>query len=225
MGLRCGVLIIGSLLWDNDGRDRWRTWRLAGDPIRVRVPIRYGRLSSKRGCTYTMIFATLKAEQFGDAVVVPCKSSVSTPENLLLEARWLWAAEADKVPTAAVDSPREDYGSTWGRVAFLKRPGCEATEALLQSWHTVVDGTDSAELLINPDGSLAIPWPHSEEAAELPFDILLATSTRQNTTELSARAIAEAWNLRDHREYFVNNRRSGIRTFQDDEINQHLNMT
>ena len=58
--IRIGVLIIGSLYWDEkEHRETWRRDRLVdlGDATRVHVPIRYGRLSRKRGCTYTMVFS------------------------------------------------------------------------------------------------------------------------------------------------------------------------
>ena len=58
-GLSLGVLIIGSLYWDNANREQWRQERL--DPnhkLCVHAPIRYGRQSANRGNSYTMVFST-----------------------------------------------------------------------------------------------------------------------------------------------------------------------
>ena len=59
-GLLLGVLIIGSLYWDRAcHRTNWRRDRL--DQCRgrhVRAPIRYGRRSKTRGCSYTMVFSS-----------------------------------------------------------------------------------------------------------------------------------------------------------------------
>lgn len=55
---RIGVLIIGSLYWDDDKphREEWRRDRLRMDNRQyVKVPIRYGRYSETRK-GYTMVF-------------------------------------------------------------------------------------------------------------------------------------------------------------------------
>src|SRR5580692_12520499 len=53
--LSIGVLIIGSLYWD-PRRQGWRDSRLDVDNVfNVHAPIRYGRRSTGRGHTYTMV--------------------------------------------------------------------------------------------------------------------------------------------------------------------------
>ena len=49
--MKCGILIVGSLLWDRekDGRADWQDTRLdVGGQISVKAPIYYGRKSSSR---------------------------------------------------------------------------------------------------------------------------------------------------------------------------------
>ena len=74
MALKFGVLIIGSLRWDNDNRKNWREERLDIDQaVTVGAPIRYGRRSSKRGCTFTMVFSnSCQPDHLGTALLVPC---------------------------------------------------------------------------------------------------------------------------------------------------------
>ena len=75
-GPSLGVLIIGSLYWDNSIRDKWRRERLDLERRQyVRAPIRYGRRSERRGHSYTMVFsAGLREADFGTAIAVPCRS-------------------------------------------------------------------------------------------------------------------------------------------------------
>jgi hypothetical protein len=91
--LNAGVLIIGSLFWDPDPvRVAWRDARLAMDSAEtVTVPIRYGRLSSSRGKSYTMVFSRLC--QPGQAKLLPCVQMISSLQDLIREAECLWKAE------------------------------------------------------------------------------------------------------------------------------------
>jgi hypothetical protein len=87
MTLSVGILIIGSLFWDPD-REPWRKSRLLMDQaMAVRAPIRYGRLSERRGhCTMT--FSRLCKP--GHAKLVPCRP---TANDIIDEAEHLSAAE------------------------------------------------------------------------------------------------------------------------------------
>lgn len=112
-GLSVGILIIGSLLWD-ERRQAWRNARLDMASIdTVTAPIRYGRLSSSRGNTYTMVFSRLCKP--GQAKLVHCSHTVSSPEDLIAEAEYLWKAE----------QPGADAGRiavNWGCVGLLSNP-------------------------------------------------------------------------------------------------------
>jgi hypothetical protein len=78
MKLSIGVIVVGSLDWESkdygpsfrwklkpgdaeriERRTKWRNDRLASnaDEYRLRVPIRYGRKSSNRGNTFTIVFS------------------------------------------------------------------------------------------------------------------------------------------------------------------------
>jgi hypothetical protein len=104
--LNGGVLIIGSLFWQDDLdqtkkdrlRKKWRSDRLIMDKsIKVSVPIRYGRFSGsqeKGNLTYTMVFdSSLPKEKFGKAKAVPFKKSLSNWNELRVEVGALSGAE------------------------------------------------------------------------------------------------------------------------------------
>ena len=92
-GPTLGVLIIGSLFWDNSTRDEWRRDRLDLERRQyVRAPIRYGRQSTGRGCSYTMVFsAGLCEAEFGTAIGLWLAGSAAFVKVLTVVQFWeLW---------------------------------------------------------------------------------------------------------------------------------------
>ena len=237
-GFSLGVLIIGSLCWDLDcDRKKWRANNLNMDGMRiVRAPIRYGRRSRKRGCSYTMVFSSgLGPDQYGHAIVVPFKHRVHDKCDLIRKAKCLWAAEAKAKPDA-----RKALSAEWGCVALLVNPNLPKSDqlcALLDSWtervsrercYGQLNSAVDEEIVVNESGRMEIPWPESEDRSDLKIDMLLATATNPQIVGghyPSARRVAAAWNSRDGRDYvdyFCKNRAYGIKTFQDDCIQEHL---
>ena len=229
--MKIGVLIIGSLYWDElQHRTDWRRKRLDCDcRQRVRVPIRYGRRSSGRGDSYTMVFSPgLREEQFGTAITIPFKS-----DNLLEEAEHLWAAE-DRFGRGLNGC----VSARWGRVALLEHPEAPLTPDIRERWATRVklerrnlklaDGHYEAAA-VDKCGFLNICWPRTEKGSLLEMDALLATATCPTFNAFgdypSPPEIAEAWDTvrgRKETKYFWRNRAHRITTFQDDEIKAKL---
>jgi hypothetical protein len=226
MRLNAGVLIIGSLLWDKE-RQAWRRTRLDMDSAQtVTAPIRYGRLSSSRGNTYTMVFARLCA--WGHAKLVHCSRKVLSCDDLITEAEHLWKAEqpAAKAGRIAAD---------WGCVALLCNPDRKIPQDLLKGWaehvgrdpdYGHVSQTEQEGILVRKDGLLQIEWPRLvKDGAPAQLDLLLATA---NDPEISAKSplypsvdtVINAWNAdeKNRAEYFWKNLDNEIRTFQDDQI-------
>ena len=84
-------------------------------------------------------------------------------------------------------------------------------------------------MAVDGEGFLNIAWPRLADGSPLMIDALLATATDPelppNGCYPSAREVAKAWDTpkgRKHIHYFCENRKNGIRTFQDDEIEGHL---
>lgn len=230
MPLSVGVLIIGSLYWRAEGRDRWRRWRL--DMNRkwlVKAPIRYGRRSKNK--TFTMVFSQLSDDQLGQAIVVQCQRNVSSPSDLIREAEWLWSAEDNKVPTLCFQSQAQSISAKWGGcVALLGNPQSEIPQVLLDGWADRVAKeqhyTGSPRRLVDDRGTLLIGWPQVSAGGPVPVDLLLATSNDPQRTYPTVQEIADAWNREpgaDPRgEYFRRNRENGIYTFQDHAIDELL---
>jgi hypothetical protein len=248
MELRGGILIIGSLYWETSGkphRKEWRNGRLrVGSKFFVRAPIRYGRWSESRE-SYTMIFSQLCREnqELGKAIVIPCQYPISSVFDLINEARQLWRAEQpNRTP------PDRDIGLSkdWGCVALLGNPkGQKIPKDWLSAWEKEISSqkqqrpygglmhAPGEEPIVDKAGMLKIDWPEpvaSSDRKELDrLDLLLATAndpTLEGTKYPSAKTIADAWIKAPTKastpvpkdRYFLENRKNGVETFQDQSI-------
>ena len=230
--LRIGVLMVGSLYWDEDReyRKEWRDDRLEmGAAQHVRVPIRYGRRSRSRECTFTMVFSTRLIEEgmLGQGIVVPCK----TPD-LLREAVYLWKAETNNQR-----NPRRAISAEWGCVAVVENLCNPMPERDRNAWiervsrercYGHLNSATAEKVAVDGQGFLQIPWPEPVDGEEIPVDVLLATATNPTIVEgeyASANEIADAWMTPPGKKevnYFWNNTNERIKTFQDREIEERL---
>lgn len=251
--LTIGILAIGSLYWDPkkdpskpdaEGiREAWWRTRLEKrNAILVHVPIRYGRLSSKRANTYTMVFFAGPA-QHGSARVIPCQKPVANCSDLIEEAKYLWAAER------AQPNPDDSVSAKWGGVSLLLKDqtDCERRvhlSRLRDSWIQFIrkisrtareyDELAISGACVTRDGLLQIAWPTLTDASALELDLLLATTNRPTLLGdpldyPDVDAIADAWrrassenNRHQGEDYFWKNKEFGITTFQDSLIEQAL---
>ena len=228
--MKIGALIIGSLYWeDSQHRRNWRREHLDMDThYHVKIPIRYGRRSQSRGCSYTMVFsAGLSEEQFGHGIVVPFISS-----KVVEEAESLWTAERDR------GTSNQRISADWGCIALVENPERPVHHDVRHAWTErlgrepcyaeMFNTPIGEEAPVNRSGSLMIPWPATLSGKPLEFDVLIATAT--NPTIIAGhyptvQQIADAWKTpqgEEHLTYFCSNRKSGIQTFQDSEIERLL---
>lgn len=215
--MKCGILIIGSLYWDNEnGRDDWRKMRLDMNAcIPVRAPIYYGRKSASRGNTYTMTFR--RNDPSGMAALVPCQREIESIDDLKDEAEALWKAEAPNSKSGAI-------GSGWGCVGALLGSD-EAREALAEAWniHFRTCRTEGLSV-VSSDGNLEINWPEAASKVSANIDVVLATATKPATVPPGANSVADAWLGQNDgfERYFLENVRHGIRTSDDVDIWRRL---
>jgi hypothetical protein len=233
-GLRVGILIIGSLLWNLTklDRGRWQNERLdMAAKQRVKAPIRYGRCSSggEWQDQYTMTLS--RSADPGIAYAVPCKNVVSTVADLEAEVRALAVAEG------LVDYYGASRWKTFGAIGVGFR---DATGDLVQRleeqwgqsfgfrcnlqttlWETFNQLEEAPPL--SHDGLLTIGWPTGADSGEpIPFELLLAAATEPTPVGrryASANEIAESLvNRAGAAEYFRQNVLNGIRTPDDPAI-------
>lgn len=231
----CAILIIGSLFWDTKKvRIKWRNERLdLNNKSYVKAPIRYGRLSSSRGSTYTMVFSQLcYRNDYGEgtAILAPCRKEVRNFNDLKQEAQELWLAEGGLA---------KRISGSWGTVGILINPQINISEDISKGWQDFYRGqevkfepvqTKTETPIIDDDGFLNLGWPKLI-STNLPVDVdfILATATQptiDNERYPEVRRIANAWleSNPKYKEYFTKNSENNITTFQDEKINKYLNV-
>ena len=183
-----------------------------GEPIHVKVSIRYGRRSTSRGNTFTMTLG--RDDPLGQGILVPCAANIEDVAGLVAEAEALWKAEK---PNASPNS----IGATWGCVGALFRPE-RVPPDWTTSWanHFRVANASSISP-VNVDGLLGIPWPvNASDGTPADVDIILATATKSETALPTVAEIADAWvgQTQGYERYFFQNVRNGIRTPDDTTI-------
>jgi hypothetical protein len=231
MNSKGGVIIIGSLLWDNAARCGWRKSSLEALEIKVPVPvrIRYGRESDKRCHTYTMIFSNHPTTGLGQGYIVGLKHNIDNREMLKEQAIAL--AKAEGIWTEL----QPFLGKDWGAVGLLVNENKANADWIKSNWMQLFQenrckqspcqfdhaqySIDNELPVIDKDGFLHIDWtPEMDD-----FDFLIASPTAPKPNRaLTAKEIAERMIEKNYRIYFVNNRAYNITTFQDDEILDYL---
>jgi hypothetical protein len=97
--LKGAALIVGSLFWENEtnaikkeqGRLRtaWRNQNLDMKRAeKITLPVRYGRKSESRYCTYTMLFSN-SCPQAGTGYIIPFKPEIIVKPDDLISLRSL----------------------------------------------------------------------------------------------------------------------------------------
>ena len=154
--MKCATLVIGSLLWEDGRREAWRQDRLRiPDSQIVLAPIRYGRRSSTRADTFTMVLDP--AEPTGRAVLVPCAREVETIEDLIAEAEALWRAERNKTAGSGICAE-------WGSVGALFC-GDLGDARVVHGWSQYFRSAATPVAPIDQLGTLGIPWPAAENGS------------------------------------------------------------
>ena len=218
----CGVLMIGSLYWDDEERTKWREKRLQmSEAVRVFAPIRYGRISKFREKTYTMIFdRSCYQLGMGIAWLAPVKNPIRDIYDLKEEAKKLWDVEGGQQGSIL---------GSWGSVGILKNPNTRVSSHFINEWKDfyINEKVETQKIFeknelpsISENGLLLLDWIETIDGKKVvEADIILAAATVPEKGEIpTAEKIAEASNKVRYWDYIENNIMNGIITFQDEEI-------
>ncbi|MBK5214847.1 MAG: hypothetical protein JJE55_14440 [Flavobacteriaceae bacterium] len=226
--MKGAVLIIGSLLWENEKnalnsiqgklRSDWRKKLDLEKKIAVNVPIRYGRKSTSRSCTYTMIFSN-SVSDFGTAFIVPFKNEIEGFEELKHQA--LELSEAEGIST---EKHPNRLKASWGSVGVLFNKSKEKElDSIKRKWHQEFNFFKNSDYKIGKEepsiknnGELNFPFKIPEN-----IDYVFATPVVPNiseypTNEKIIEAIIESKPRYDT--YIKENFQNGIRVQGDEEI-------
>ncbi|MBX2969787.1 MAG: hypothetical protein KF803_10495 [Cyclobacteriaceae bacterium] len=238
MKLKGGVIIIGSLIWEDhldnkkadNIRKNWRNQNLIDKPILTKVPIRYGRESQTRKDTYTMIFSKSCEDNLGQGLILPFNQDVITFEGLERQAVALAIAEG------IYKNDNLRLTSSWGSVGLLINPKLKETdfaskELIQKKWSDIYHSYSDTFIAdsyktnneisspITQDGFLNITWQTEMDA----FDLLVATPVIPKPKALlNADDIAQRMIDKDYRTYFENNKMHNIATAADQAIKLKL---
>lgn len=229
MEFKGGAIIIGSLLWGNEPkRVKWRKLYLESieNLIPLKARIRYGRESSSRSNTHTIIMSNHPKTEFGNAYILRFKEVLKNARNLESQAFAMAGAEG------LWKESGPSLNKNWGTVGLLINPKIEETRNLgiiKERWTKIYADynfnpsdyiIEKEPEIIDKNGFLKIEW--TDEMNE--FDFLIATLTVPNPKSLlNEKIIAERINKTGYDEYFLNNYKNGIKTFQYEEIINRLN--
>lgn len=224
MNFKGGALIIGSLLWEKSPKkDKWK--KLCLEPLANKIPckirIRYGRESSSRKNTFTIVVSNHPKNEFGSAFILPFKEIVKNARHLEGQAFAMAGAEG------LWNKNGPSLNKNWGTVGLLVNPNLPNSrnlDIIKERWAKIYEGynfnnsdytIDNEPEIIDKNGFLKLEWTDEMKA----FDFLLATVTVPKPKSfISEQVIAERIKETGYDEYFLNNHKNGIRTFQDDDI-------
>lgn len=227
--MKGAVLLIGSLLWENEKnslnkkqgklRASWRENLELENKIKIKVPIRYGRKSTSKKCTYTMIFSN-STSVLGTAFLIPFKKETSNFEEFKSQALELSVAEG--ISTKKYPNQLE---ASWGAVgvSFNKSQG-NRFDKIKKLWHHEFTSFENKDYKIENENE----QPSIQKNGELNFefeipediDYVFATPVKPNisgypTIEKVIEAIIESQPKYDT--YVKENIKNGIRV-ENDEI-------
>lgn len=236
-----GVIIIGSLLWDQKPeRIIWRKELDFKNKLHIKLPIRYGRSSSgDRKDTYSMVFSKdfERYNKLGQGLMIPISSEINTIQdfesqiNLLAKAEGFrgnricadWGTVCLKINPATSDANREFLLHNWSNLVKtnINNRKVNQTIPLISDFGEVNEEKSITEdLLLNLNDDIFNNFKN--------VDFILATSNalkhrgsndkKYPTKKEIAQAIVDGKYIK----YFLKNRENKIRTFEDNIISKIL---
>lgn len=230
MNLKGGIIIIGSLFWDDSKtRDNWREKHLMSldSGFDVPMPIRYGRISKTRNYTYSMVFSNecKTSHELGNAKFIEFNNNPVTFDELWIHCTELIKAESNKIKLSF-----STFNWKWGALGLCINPKAEidkkeAVLKLKERWKNKYGikkplvptdyEVNNEGLIINDSGIYNIQWVKELEK----YDFFIATATKPELSFYpNPYNIAEKMIVNEDDSYFRNNQLNNIYTFQDKEI-------
>ena len=237
--------MIGSLYWENESnciqrksskelaemRRKWRENKLEMQESKlISLPIRYGRKSKSRDCTYTMAFSN-SVEKNGQAYYVPYKGEINVGENFnQLYCQAIELAEVEGISKSGENTLVKKWGSIGLKLnTEFKKKNEQLAKDLLEYWQRYFGKLSHDLYRINADENHSITQNgllnfELEENIE-GIDYFLATPVSPNIKNYpDGEEIATAMNetREEYYSYFVENYNNQIRTKDDNEIIKYL---
>jgi hypothetical protein len=241
--IKGGVIIQGSLFWENENncipgdevkgnaRREWRENRLnLKDSFPIPFPLRYGRCSSSRLCTYTMVMSEnyLANDKIGQAKVAPFHKTFQTSNMAEI------TTEITELTKVEGISEGKYFAKGFSAIAIWINPNSQFETNLETYWNGLLTQYGyqnnytynwSDRTLISQDYKLGLTLGVED------LDFLLLTYMQPKHRVLSLdqqqqyptpKEIAEEIKRTGYSTYFCQNRVSGIITSDDEEIFKYI---
>ncbi len=249
--IKGGVIIVGSLIWEDESnainepeskalaerRKEWRKTFLDLDKEeRHPLPIRYGRSSSSRKCTYTIVFSREVIGKNSSALVIPYKEEIDFSNYLHFERQARILAEVEGISKNNDGRLRKE----WGCIAIYINPESNYSHIIKNHWNNLMMtdlGYETKPQYYNPDADAPliddnyrlIPDVEIKTKIDFLFFIYvrvghrkLNNSGKASREYPSAEEVAEEINRSGYTTYLKENIERKITTYQDVEINDFL---
>ena len=246
--IKGGVVIIGSLFWEDkdnaiqekesielaEKRKEWRETYLdlsKDKEERHQLPIRYGRCSSGRKCTYTMVFAREALAKNSHALVIPYKDEIDFSQYDNFEKQ---AKELAYVEGISKDGEK-CLRKSWGCIGIYINPNSGNSRTVRNHWRNLRltdKNYKNNPKYFNPEAPL-IRRNYcliSKVQINTEIDFLFFCYMKVEHQELrndgkpkrqypTPQEIAGQINRSGYKTYFEENKKNRIETFQDIDIN------
>lgn len=244
--IKGGAMIIGSLFWETGSnclkdavelgkiRTKWRNENLVvSDAEQVKIPIRYGKISSTRKNTHTMVFSREYLDKRSYGLIVPFKEKFNFTAKGILEIEVIKMAEAEGI----YKSDGEWLARDWCAMAIWINPKSVYKNEVRKEWKLILnkdnfcfrrkggyqrnsrssnDYSGSDGILLNEDFELI------DVPIKCDFDFLILTYTKPDLVYSNTEVIAKAIRKSHYSSYLLNNIKNRIVTLDDKEISKFL---
>ena len=242
--IKGGVILIGSLFWENEknaiqrpesmllARKR-RIWRKKNLLIRKRVkhrlPIQYGRSSSSRDDTYTMVFSNSTMKCQGQGIVIPYRHIFNFQNFSEFKKQALMLADVEGITQ---NETNELLVRSWGCIGIYVNQHSKYHSKVKKFWETLklldngyVKRKSSGYSFRNENSLLNEDFTLNKEVViDTNLDFLFFTYIKPKhlTNNLhqypTPQEIAAIINQSGYKTYFTENVKSQILTYNDKAI-------
>lgn len=250
--IKGGVIIIGSLFWENEKnsindeeskalaekREKWRNTYLDLDLDKKenhRLPIRYGRCSSSRKCTYTMVFSSLALNTQSFGLAIPYKSEIDFSNYLHFERQAKILANVEGISKNNGNRLRK----SWGCIGIYIKPNSSHSPIINNHWDNLrmtdseytnkfaknyMFGNLNGDYSLLDDNYRLKPEVSINTDIDFLFFTYIRAEHRNKTIENypTPQEIAEEINRSGYKTYFEKNKSSDITTFEDNDIDSFI---